>query len=284
MKLSVVLALGALVLAPCYPAHALDCSKASSPLEKLLCATPELKKADEAMGAGYFKVLRETTDPEFHEALIRSQRRWLEARSHGVDRFGAAEGDRTSDREILLNMTRDRLASLKTAVRTMEQQRKIVAQDSGGSFAGYEAPSCFFSPPPYGNWGYVCLGVAHREHNGRICSVTTDWASGHTTEYRLVSVLKNGEPQPVASCSIGYSTTDDQCPEPDDGAETKAIAHWNTNPQSSSELPTPHANGLWKYDPDVDTDMVDQPWMHDCLFASSYPPADVSRPNPASKK
>jgi uncharacterized protein YecT (DUF1311 family) len=288
MKLSRLLVLGALVIAQASAAHALNCGKASLPVEKLFCATPELKKADEAMSAAYFKLLRETADPDFHEALIRSQRRWLEVRSHGVDRFGAAEGDQTDDRKVLLNLTRDRLTFLQTGapIRVMEQQRKIAVQDGGGSFAGYETSSCFFPPPPYGSWGYVCPGAAHRQHNDRICSIAMEWASGHMTEYRLVSVLKNSESKPVASCSTGYAGTSERCPEPDDDAETKAVAHWNTNPEPSDELPIPHANRLWKYDPDIDVDptTTGQPWMHDCLFASTYPPPEVSHPDSASKK
>jgi len=283
MKLSVFLVLGALVVARASPVHAIDCGKASLPVEKLLCATPELKKADQAMSAAYFKLLGETVDPDFHEALIRSQRRWLEARSRGVDRFGAAEGEQTDDRKVLLNLTRDRLTFLQTAapVRTMEQQRKIAARDSGGSFAGYETSSCFFPPPPYGNWGYVCLGAAHRQNNDRVCSIATEWASGRTSESRLVSVLKNGEAKPVASCSTGYTGTSEQCPEPDDDANTKALAHWKLNPEPSNDLPLPHATGLWKYDPDIDPMMIDESWMHDCLFASTYPPPEVGRPNSA---
>ena len=102
-------ALGALAVANPSPVHALDCRKASLPVEKLICATPELKQADDAMSAAYLKLLRTTADPDFHEGLIRSQRRWVEERSHGVDRFGAAAGfDRIDDREVLMDMTRDR--------------------------------------------------------------------------------------------------------------------------------------------------------------------------------
>jgi uncharacterized protein YecT (DUF1311 family) len=134
MKPSVVWALGALIVAHASAVQALDCGKASLPVEKLFCATPELRQADEAMSAAYFKLLRETADPDFHEALIRSQRRWLEVRSHGVDRFGAAERDHTDDRKVLLTMTADRLSFLQTAapVRAMEQQRKTALQDGGG--------------------------------------------------------------------------------------------------------------------------------------------------------
>src|ERR1700761_5258255 len=154
MKLVSLLALAILVFAGSSPVNALDCSKAALPVDALICATPELKRADETMSAAYFKLLRETADPDFHEALIRSQRRWLKVRSSGVDRFGAAEGDTTDDRQILLGMTRDRLAFLREErpIRAMEQQRKIVAQDSGGPYAGYKAQSGFFSPPPYGTW------------------------------------------------------------------------------------------------------------------------------------
>ena len=286
MKLTFLLPLGVLILAHSSPMRALDCTKASLPVEKVICATPALKKVDEAMSASYFKLLRETTDPEFHDALIRSQRRWSEARSPGVDKFGAAESDKADESEILLAMTLGRLKFLREAgpIRTMEQQRKVAAKDSGGPFAGYETLSCFFSPPPYGSWNYVCLGTAHRQHKDRVCSISEEWASGHTSEDRLFSVVRDGKPQLVASCSTGYAITSEKCPEPDDDAETKAIAHWNMNPDPSNELSNEHASVRWKFDPDIDPRVTDQPWMRDCLFASTYPPPEGSRPNSAPAK
>ena len=56
------------------------------------------------MSAAYFKLLRETTDPDFHEALIRGQRRWLEMRSHGANRF-EEDGGQTGDPKVLLALT-----------------------------------------------------------------------------------------------------------------------------------------------------------------------------------
>src|SRR4051812_25402698 len=79
------------------PAQAIDCAKASSKTEKIICATPQLKKADDAMGAAYYALLRRTTDPDYHEALIRSQRRWLKDRSLGVPRFDGQEDDEPDD-------------------------------------------------------------------------------------------------------------------------------------------------------------------------------------------
>jgi uncharacterized protein YecT (DUF1311 family) len=266
-----------------YPSwvYALDCSKASSPVEKLICSTPELKRTDEAMSASYFKLLRETTDPDFHEALIRSQRRWLEMRLRGPDRFGQAQSDATDDREILLKMTRERLAALQTAkpIHMLELQRKIASEDGGGKFAGYRT-YCVLQPPPYGNWGYECWGDTLRQHNDRICSSVEEWSSGHMTEYRTVSILKNGEPRAVATCSTGYNTTDDLCPESGADVGGTLDAHWNTRPDTSEPLPTSQVADFRKFDADIDPSATDQEWMHECLFTSSYPPLEKSAPAP----
>jgi uncharacterized protein YecT (DUF1311 family) len=279
MKLTFVLLLAILGLGHSSHAYALDCTKASSSVEKLFCTTPELKKADESMSAAYFKLLRETVDPDFHEALIRSQQRWLKIRSGGPDRFGQAENDKTDDRVVLLKMTLDRLNVLRTAtpIRTMEHERKIASSDSGGRFAGYRT-YCVLQPPPYGSWSYQCWGEIHRQNNDRVCSVGLQWASGHKTEYRLVSVLKNGEPKSVASCSTGYADTSEECPDSDDHTGAKADAHWNTNSNLSNDMPIPHEGDLWKYDPDIQLDIADQQWTRECLNAPAYPPRELSRP------
>jgi uncharacterized protein YecT (DUF1311 family) len=278
LKLTSLLTLGFLVLVH-EPAHALDCTKASLPVDKLICTTPDLKRADEEMGAAYFKLLRATTDPDFHEALIRSQRRWLEVRSHSPDRFGLGEQDKTDDREVLLKMTRERLSFIQTdaPIHLLELQRKIASEDRGGAFAGYRT-WCVLQPPPYGNWDYECRGDTLRQRNDRICSSVMEWASGHVTERRAVSVLENGEPKVVATCSTGYASTNKQCPEPDADVWAKLDAHWNTTPDPSEPLPTSHVTDLWKFDPDIDPTTSDQAWMHDCLFSAAYPPRDAIRP------
>ncbi|BAM88472.1 conserved hypothetical protein [Bradyrhizobium oligotrophicum S58] len=279
---ALVLASG-LGLAP--QALALDCGKAQQPVDKTICSTPALKKADDAMSAAYFKLLRETTDPDFHEALIRSQRRWLKVRSGGVDRFGAAESDpdaQQDDASVLLGFTRNRLAELQSGrlIRTMERQRAAAAKDSGGAFAGYDT-ACYVLPPPYGRWSFSCFSTAHRQQHDRICSVSTEWATGHMTEYRYLSVAKDGRPVLVAGCSAGESDVE-RCPEPDDDAEAKAIAHWNTAPSNASYV-APRPDQLWKYDPDVDPEPIAAPWMQDCLFAPAFPPPGQSRSAPAAK-
>ena len=63
MSVKLVFLLLSFVVAAFCPAFALDCGKATLPAEKLVCTTPKLKTADEAMSAAYFKLLRQTTDP-----------------------------------------------------------------------------------------------------------------------------------------------------------------------------------------------------------------------------
>jgi uncharacterized protein YecT (DUF1311 family) len=280
IKLVSALVLVACAVMPSTAVHALDCAKASLEAEKLICAFPEAKKADEAMSAAYLALLRRTADPEFHAALIHSQRRWIEARSRGVPRIDGQGDDEPDDRKVLLKMTRDRLTFLKGdgPIHAMEQQRKFASRESGGPFAGFEG-SCGFMPRRFGNWEYVCWIATHRQHKDRICSVGEEWATGHTTERRLVSVVTNGEPKPIASCYTGYAGLN--CPDPENLSNGEAAAHWNTNPRISfGDLGLPRAGHLWKYDPDGPAG-YDEPWMQDCLFAPSYPPPAVSRPDPS---
>jgi uncharacterized protein YecT (DUF1311 family) len=281
MKIEFLSALCALVLVYPSPVWSLNCEKASSKVDKMLCSTPKLKKADEEMSAAYFQLLRETTDPEFHDALIRSQRRWLEIREHGPDRFGQAEGDTTDDREILYSITYARMTFFGASepIRNMEQQRAIRFKDSGGAFNGYNT-YCVIQPPPYGKWNYDCWGDTLRQHNDRICSLITEWASGHKTDYRAVSVLKDGERKVVATCSTGYATTDDQCPLPEADVWSRRDGHWNTTSVSPDYFPKLKAGDLWKYDPDISPIKTDQRWMQDCVYAPTYPPSiEANRPN-----
>jgi uncharacterized protein YecT (DUF1311 family) len=281
MKFGLLVPVFAIGLACPSSVSALDCTKASSKVEKLFCTTPQLKQVDEAMSATYFKLLRETTDPDFHEALIQSQRRWLKIRSDGPDRFGQAEDNKTDDRDVLLQVTRDRLAFLQTRqpIRTMEEQREARSKDGGGPLVGFKT-YCALQPPPYGNWSYECWGSAHRQNNGRVCSSVREWASGHISEYRLVSLLKDGEPRRTAFCSTDDGLANRPiCPGTSDDPWVKADAHWDTSFDTTlGYTPTLDTSDLWKYDPDVQPDVITQPWLHDCLFAPVFLPSETSRP------
>jgi hypothetical protein len=102
------------------------------------------------------------------------------------------------------------------------------------------------------------------------------------TKRRAVSVLKDGRPKIVATCSSGYDTGNEQCPEPNLGVWAKMDAHWNTAPDQSDPVPASRMAALWKFDPDIDPSTTDQAWMHDCVSSSVYPCGNVSRPSSKS--
>jgi hypothetical protein len=58
------------------------------------------------------------------------------------------DDDTPDDREVLLTWTRDRLEFLTSGrpIRAMEDQRRIIAKDSGEAFEGYTAGCNFLSP------------------------------------------------------------------------------------------------------------------------------------------
>lgn len=70
------------------PSLAIDCSKASTPVERAICADPAAKAADDAMGAAYAALIARLS-PEAAAALKSSQRAFLKQRE---DRCGYLAG------------------------------------------------------------------------------------------------------------------------------------------------------------------------------------------------
>ncbi|MCA8273306.1 lysozyme inhibitor LprI family protein [Burkholderia sp. AU30280] len=68
------------------PAFAMDCAKAAQPIEKRVCASPVLRAADARMNSAYAGVLKAAPDTAIRDMLVRSQRRWIDARNN---RLGA---------------------------------------------------------------------------------------------------------------------------------------------------------------------------------------------------
>jgi uncharacterized protein YecT (DUF1311 family) len=285
MKTQWLAALGLLV-AQVSPAAAIDCAKASQPTEKIICSTPELKKADDEVSAAYARLLRETTDPDFHAELIRSQQRWLAARLPGpsgiLSEFQIQALDPKEDRELLLAWTLNRLGFLQSGepIRALEGQRRIAAQRSGGPFDGY-SDSCGYWPLQFSK-GYRCVITVYRQHRDRICSVAQAWAAGGTTDYRLVSVVKNDKPEEIAGCAIGAAagTENAPCPDRDQTDALKHAPHWKTDMSWGYEMYqlSVKPKDLWKYDPDLTPAQYEQPWMTECLFAPVFPPAELRQP------
>ena len=74
-----LLAIAAALLAPALHAASFDCAKASTRVEKAICASPALGKLDEDVAAAY-AAARAGLDDTWRARLLRSQREWLASR------------------------------------------------------------------------------------------------------------------------------------------------------------------------------------------------------------
>jgi uncharacterized protein len=98
-------------------AASFDCSKASTKVEKIICSSDELSKADELLAQKYKRALKEAQD---RKSLIGKQRQWLEERNVV-----------TSEAE-LLNMYKDR-------IRQLDEQKMVVQSVSDASIGATSA-------------------------------------------------------------------------------------------------------------------------------------------------
>lgn len=257
----------------------LDCGKASSRVERLTCRHADLREADRSLGRAYLKLLKDAPDEEIREALKMSQRRWLKEREKEFSGSASGQDGESSrdDHALMLRIVRDRTSALSRTggpgkpnvfIKAMLQQRADAADTTGGPFAGYQT-SCFFLPAGWGDGGYLCLTGQSYQNGDRVCGVSTDWASGHVTEYRTISKVVDGRLKAVATCSTGYADTKFQCPE-DSGQDVKSEARWNLEPEAATDLPEARV----KLDPDADSvSPKETPWLKSCLTDPAYPAA-----------
>jgi hypothetical protein len=84
---------------------ALDCTKASTAIEKAICVDTALKALDDRMTAAYGEV-RKALTPEERKALLESQRKWLGSRDQcedvTVEKTQACLREKTEERRALL--------------------------------------------------------------------------------------------------------------------------------------------------------------------------------------
>ncbi|MBQ2646489.1 MAG: DUF1311 domain-containing protein [Achromobacter sp.] len=261
------------------PALAINCQKASTPSEKLICSDRKAVAADGELNRAYAAVLKQAPDEEIRKMLVDSQRRWIEARDQALngltDDSDALQDDQTPG-GLAADMILNRVAALKeirkgdklpTMIATALRQREFNKQFTGGPYAGFDV-SCDILPPDYKY--YACFATRHYQNNDRICSVEEYWATGSVYVQRYVAKVVDNKPVPVASCS--FNGNDANCP-----GSIADDAHWNTGPEvhkvdySSKPLP--------KVDGEVHDD-DEYGWLKSCLSDASFPlsnPKDAGR-------
>lgn len=253
------------------PAMAINCAKAGTAVEKLICADKATVAADAGLNRAYQAILKQAPDDSIREMLVASQKRWLEARDRALDRLltdpDAVPDDKTAG-EIARDLIENRSAQFTetgkgsatpTMIRRAVQQQQFQSQFTGGAFAGYWT-SCDVLPHDYVD--YACFAIRHYQNNDRVCSEDESWASGAVYTKRYVANVVDGKPRVIASCS--FSSADEACATVGD---TKA--NWNRQPEAPkyvyADKPLP------KLDGEIDAS-DDAEWVQACLTDPAYPP------------
>jgi uncharacterized protein YecT (DUF1311 family) len=102
MSISRVGWIAVLALLPSSAAQAFDCAKAATGVEKAICASPELKRQDDAMSASY-AAARAASKPAERKMLALSQKRWIAQREAQCDgeldgKLNACINEQTTER------------------------------------------------------------------------------------------------------------------------------------------------------------------------------------------
>ena len=115
MRLSWKIAAAWLAMVAAPTAHAIDCSRATTPVERTICGNAELKAYDSYLGDGYAR-LRRGFAPDAFAAVQRAQRQWLVERDRACGTDVACLIRETQVRTAtLVQMARDASGELPAA-------------------------------------------------------------------------------------------------------------------------------------------------------------------------
>ncbi|MFY1879160.1 lysozyme inhibitor LprI family protein [Achromobacter xylosoxidans] len=252
------------------PAWAIDCHKAGTPAEKLICSDRGAVAADAELNRAYAALLKQAPDAQIRAMLVDSQRRWIEARNMRLEGLVSDPGslpDEKTPGAVAADLIRSRASefkergkgdSLPRLIRVALSQREFRKQFTGGPYSGYET-SCDVLPPDYKY--YACFSTRHYQNNDRVCSTEEYWATGSVYVQRYVAKVVDNKPMPIASCS--YNGNDASCP-----GSIDDDARWNTGPKVKA--PTYSSKPLPQLDGEVD-DSDDHAWIKACLTDSGFP-------------
>lgn len=254
------------------PAMAINCAKAGTAVEKLICSDKKTVAADAKLNRAYQAILKLAPDDSIRAMLVASQKRWLEARDRALDRLLRDPDGVPDDKsmgEIARELIENRIGQFQesgrgtvapTMIRQAQQQQTFQSRFTGGAFAGYWT-TCDVLPGD--DVDYACFAIRHYQNNDRVCSVDESWASGAVYTKRYVANVVDGKPHVIASCS--FSSADEACATVGD---TKA--NWNRKPEAPqyvyADKPLPKLDG--EIDASDDTE-----WVQACLTDPAYPPA-----------
>ncbi|GFM81371.1 hypothetical protein PSCICN_20630 [Pseudomonas cichorii] len=260
-------------------ARSMDCGKASSKIEHLICADPRLVSADAAMGKAYASLLKSTHDDEIRSMLVASQLRWIAARDHGLgglrDSIDAPTGEPYTPQaqsRIVLKAIQERTRQLRRIsdqtsakpelVQRAIDQRTFDAGFTGGRFAGSNV-ACEFVPQADAH-AYGCFGTRFYQNNNRVCSLSQDWASGELYQTRAVAEVIDDKPKLIATCKPGVR----DCAEGSPGWSARSA---DQDPDTLRIYDQIDKQPLVRLDVELWPEEGDEQWLKQCLTEPGFP-------------
>ncbi|MFC1542820.1 lysozyme inhibitor LprI family protein [Pseudomonadota bacterium] len=119
-----ILCLLLLMLTQSACAASFDCNKASTKVEKMICADAELSKLDEGLGAAYSKALKESSDPS---TFKQQQRAWLKERNKCTATKCMKQAYEMRMTTLSLHVSDDNFGEDIYSNKTKEPQKKLAA-------------------------------------------------------------------------------------------------------------------------------------------------------------
>jgi uncharacterized protein YecT (DUF1311 family) len=248
------------------PAAAIDCVKASNTVEKRICANPGLKNADAAMGQAYTALLKRAPDAEIRTMLVKSQRRWIEARNEELDADLNGKPIAISElRDAILSRTRRLNDTSKGGmIAAALEQRRYFGQFPPAEFAGFNTYCDFIPANRDGkDTSYQCYGAVHVQKGAVICDVSFDWATFALYVHYGVSRVVNGVAAPAAYCD-GQSEHGCEAGSPD-WQFASAGRSFDNFPKPGKGMDKIDAEGISPINSDY------APWLKACVNKPTFP-------------
>ncbi|WP_349970136.1 DUF6393 family protein [Pseudomonas caspiana] len=260
-------------------ARSMDCGKASSEIEHLICADSRLLTADAAMGKAYASILKSADDAGIRSMLVASQRRWMTARDQSLGKLRDSIDTRTGEpytrqaqSNIVLKAIHERtrqlgrisdqaLAKPELVQRAIDQS-KFDAGFTGGRFAGSNV-ACEFVPQA-DSYAYGCFGTRFHQNKNRVCSLSQDWASGDLYQTRAVADIVDRKPNLIATCKPGIKN----CVEGSAGWSARSDAPDADTQRIYDQI---DKQPLASLDVELWAEEGDEQWLKQCLTDPGFP-------------
>ena len=290
---------GIVAIALSAPAYAIDCTRAKTVAEVLICSDPGLRSADARLNDAFASALKASDGRDIREAVIRDQKRWVEARDRffeNVDKNRSAatqKSDMSSligNRIHVLSISDPKFGGIDLPSR-FKRQKAHLSKYSGGPYAGIVSRCDFFEireEDPYSEGSadteghlpddvrsvvYDCSGPETFQNGNRICRLDAqcrehfncgNW--GH--DYRTVADVIGGVVRIKAVCMMGHGNCPELYDEPGDWQ------HWDWSPRAADkDYPVPQklkAANASKLDI-AGASKWDWPWIDACLSDPQFP-------------